>query len=105
MYTVVQTPLFDKMVQTLLNQDEQDDLAVLLANNPEIGDVIPQSGGCRKVRYQVNGKGKRGGSRVIYFNRLQNGKIYLLLIYTKAKTENIPAHILKQIKTEIEKWL
>lgn len=105
MYTVVQTPVFDKMVQTLLSQAEQDELAVFLANYPESGDVIPQSGGCRKLRWQAKGQGKRGGSRVIYFNRLQNGKIYLLLIYAKAKTDNIPAHLLKQTKEEIEKWL
>lgn len=102
MYTVVETEIYSKMVQQILTQEEQGELASFIANNPESGDVIPQSGGCRKLRWQRKGMGKRGGSRVIYFNRLENGKICLLLIYVKAKQENIPAHILKQIKQEFE---
>ena len=46
--------------------------------------------------------GKRGGARIIYFNRLANGEIWLLVIYTKAVQENIPGHILKAVKQEIE---
>jgi len=46
--------------------------------------------------------GKRGGVRVIYYNRLANGEIWLLLIYAKNKNENIPAHVLKAIKEELE---
>ncbi len=48
------------------------------------------------------GMGKRGGVRVIYFNRLENGLIYLLVIYAKTVRGNIPAHILKAIKEELE---
>jgi hypothetical protein len=46
-----------------------------LAVNPEAGDVEPKSGGIRKIRWVSGGKGKRGGVRVIYFNRLANGEI------------------------------
>lgn len=46
--------------------------------------------------------GKRGGVRVIYFNRLANGEIWLLSIYAKNVRENMPAHILRQIREEIE---
>jgi hypothetical protein len=46
--------------------------------------------------------GKRGGVRVIYFNRLDNGVIHLLVIYAKAVRGKIPAHLLKAIKQEIE---
>jgi hypothetical protein len=48
-------------------------------------------------------RGKRGGVRVIYFNRLANGEIWLLLIYVKSERENIPTHILRQIREEIER--
>ncbi|TCM61444.1 hypothetical protein EC844_12842 [Acinetobacter calcoaceticus] len=51
--------------------------------NPEAGDVEPQSGGIRKVRWRGKGKGKQGGLRVIYFNRLANGEIWLLSLYSK----------------------
>jgi hypothetical protein len=66
-----------------------------------VGDVIPHSGGCRKVRWARPGMGKRGGARVIYFNRLENGVIYLLVIYAKAVRGNIPAHLLKAIKESL----
>jgi hypothetical protein len=49
-----------------------------LALNPEAGDVIKGSGGCRKVRWSRPGSGKRGGVRVIHYNRLKDGVIYLL---------------------------
>ena len=49
--------------------------------------------------------GKLGGARVIYFNRLENGVIYLMVIYAKAVRGNIPAHLLKAIKDGIESWI
>ena len=58
--------------------------------------------GLRKVRWSRQGTGKRGGVRVIYYNRLANGEIWLLLIYAKSARENIPARILRAIKVEID---
>lgn len=98
MKTIIETPIFSRMVVDILTEGERQALAAYLANNPSAGAVIPQSGGCRKMRWQKGGTGKRGGARVIYYNQLDSGVIYLLLIYSKAKTENIPSHILKQIK-------
>ena len=63
---------------------------------------MPGSGGVRKVRWGKTGRGKRGGVRVVYFNRLANGEIWLLLVYEKSVRESIPAHVLRQIKEEIE---
>jgi hypothetical protein len=54
------------------------------------------------VRWSITGSGKRGGARIIYFNRLANGEIWLLVIYTKSVVGNIPAHILKSIREAIE---
>ena len=68
-------------------------------------EVTPDRGigrDIRKVRWGSTGRGKRGGVRVIYFNRLANGEIWLLLVYGKSVRENIPAHVLRQIKEEIE---
>lgn len=69
---------------------------------PLAGDVIPDSGGCRKVRAALAGHGKRGGVRVIYYNLLDDGTIWLLTIYGKGAQENIPAHTLKAIKETID---
>ena len=73
-----------------------------LANNPDSGDVIPGSGSCRKVRWKRRRSGKSGGVRVIYYNRLANGEIWLLTIYAKSAQENFPLHILKAIKEAID---
>ena len=55
----------------------------------------------RKVRWS-QGAGKRGGVRVVYFNRLANDEIWLILIYAKSAQDNVPANVLKQLKQEIE---
>jgi hypothetical protein len=53
------------------------------------------------VRWSRSGMGKRGGTRVIYYNTLSEGSIWLLIAYTKAKFDNLPAAFLKQLKEEI----
>lgn len=101
MYTLRETKIYSKMVNDIFTIEEQGKLNTFIAQNATAGDVIPNSGGCRKIRYAVKGKGKSGGVRVIYYNQLADGRINLLLIYAKAKTENIPSHILKQIVKEL----
>jgi hypothetical protein len=64
--------------------------------------VIPQTGGLRKVRWSRAGMGKRGGARVIYYNRLENGEIWLLILYTKAKFDNLPITFLQNLSEEVE---
>ena len=102
MFTVVETPTFSKLAADYWSEDERGEFAAWIAADPETGDVVPGSGGVRKVRWSRKGSGKRGGVRVIYFNRLANGEIWLLLIYAKNVKDNIPAHVLKMIKEEIE---
>lgn len=72
-----------------------------LANNPESGAVVAGSGGCRKVRWSVDGRGKSGSVRVIYTIQLAYGALVALVIYDKCATENIPAHILRKIAKEM----
>jgi hypothetical protein len=86
----------------LWTEDERAAFCVWIANHPEAGDVVPQSGGCRKVRWSRSGMGKRGGVRVIYFARLLLGEIWLLVIYAKAVRGNIPGHLLKSVREAIE---
>lgn len=102
MYTFVETPTFIADADKLWSAEERLEFFVWLANNPEAGDVIPGSGGCRKVRWSRSGMGKRGGVRVIYFTRLALSEVWMLLIYAKTTQDNIPAHLLKEIRKEIE---
>jgi hypothetical protein len=90
--------LFSRISGDYWSEDERGAFVVWLAENPLAGDVVRGSGGCRKVRWSRQGAGKRGGVRVIYYNQLTEGCIYLLLIYAKSATDNIPAAVLKSIK-------
>lgn len=102
MYTIVETPTFVEDAKRLWSEEERGAFCAWLASNPEVGSVIPGSGGCRKVRWARSGAGKRGGVRVIYFTRISDEEIWLLVIYSKAVVGNIPAHILKAVREEIE---
>jgi hypothetical protein len=102
MVTFVGTKLFTKLVQQYLTDDEYGTLQQSLIVNPEAGDVIPGSGGVRKLRWGVAGRGKRGGLRVIYFLRLRQGEIWMMTLYAKNVADNIPAKVLKKIKDEID---
>lgn len=90
MFTIIETPTFAADARKIWTEEEQGSFFAWLAANPEIGDLIPGSGGCRKVRWSVAGTGKRGGARVIYFTRLVNGEIWLLVIYKKQLKRTYP---------------
>jgi len=102
MLTVAETEIFSADAKSIWTDAERLEFIAWIAANPLTGDVIPGSGGCRKVRWSRAGIGKRGGARIIYFNRLENGVIWLLVIYAKAVRGNIPAHLLKAIKETID---
>ena len=90
MVTFVETKLFTKLVEEYLSDDEYAALPQGLVVNPEAGDVIPGSGGVRKLRWGVAGRGKRGGLRVIYLLRLRDGEIWMLTLYAKNVADHHP---------------
>ena len=102
MFTIVETLAFSKLCVDYWTEDERGAFAAWIAAHPDSGDVVPGSGGCRKVRWSRAGSGKRGGVRVIYFTRLASGEIWHLVIYVKNVRGNIPAHILKAIREALE---
>lgn len=90
------------MVEDYLNDEEYSQLQLALVADPEVGSIIPGSGGVRKMRWGIAGRGKRGGLRVIYYLRTRQGQIWMLTLYPKNVAENISAQVLKQIKEEID---
>lgn len=72
-----------------------------IALNPDAGAVVAGSGGCRKVRWGLEGKGKRGAVRVIYTAQLESGALVVLVIYGKGTAETIPAHVLRKVAKEL----
>jgi hypothetical protein len=66
MFSFIETKLFTKLVQKYLSDDEYWELQSLLMKQPQVGKVIPGTGGVRKLRWRMPGKGKRGGYRILY---------------------------------------
>ncbi|MDT4860758.1 Toxin HigB-2 [compost metagenome] len=85
----IETPIFTEDLAELLSDEEYRAFQAHLAENPEAGDLIQGTGGLRKVRWAANGKGKRGGVRVIYYHVTAAFQIRLLLIYRKGIQDNL----------------
>jgi hypothetical protein len=101
MLTVIESPLFTKLWPDYWTEEERGEFAAYLASNPDAGDVIPASGGCRKIRWSRAGSGKRGGVRVIYTVRLVSGALVLLVIYAKNVRDTISPSVLNKIAEEM----
>jgi mRNA-degrading endonuclease RelE of RelBE toxin-antitoxin system len=100
MFEFIESPIFERLIYDYLDDESYSALQAALSQWPEAGDLIPRSGGCRKLRWNLTGTGKRGGLRVIYYVKRRDGRIWLLAIYGKGATDNIPAHWLKAWKEE-----
>ena len=89
MFTVIETPTFQKQVAKVWTEAERLEFIAWIAANPTAGDVIPGADGARKVRWAVQGKGRRGGARVVYFNLSYDELVLLVAVYAKADKTNI----------------
>jgi len=87
--TVAETPLFLRQAAEVWSEDEHVEFVNYISANPEAGDVIPETGGVRKIRWGRSGMGKRGGARVVYFYHDGKRPLYLLLVYAKARREDL----------------
>ena len=101
MFVFIETPFFASALEQYLDDDEYSELQRYLGDRPDAGVVIPGSGGVRKLRWAAAGRGKRGGLRVIYYLRSARGEIWMLTLYAKNVREDIPAHLLRQMKEAI----
>lgn len=99
---IVETQIFTRQVQALLTDDEYRDLQLLLMEHPDIGAIIPGTGGLRKVRWGAKGHGKRGGVRSIYYWAFKKDQILLLLIYAKNDKEDLSANQKKILRRIVE---
>jgi len=86
---VAETPLFVRQASEVWDDSEREAFVTFIASNPGVGDVIPDTGGVRKVRWARAGGGKRGGVRVIYFYHDAGRPLYLLMVYAKARREDL----------------
>jgi hypothetical protein len=81
--TVVETPEFIRRTRKLMTDQEREDLIGYLAGSPTAGDIVPGAGGVRKLRWGLEGRGKRGGARVIYFFHSVNFPLFALTAFAK----------------------
>ena len=99
---IIETSIFTRQVQALLDDDDYRRLQTVLVIRPDAGDIIPGSGGLRKIRWGAPGRGKRGGVRVIYYWAVSQDRILLLLIYAKTEQDDLTATQLKVLKKIVE---
>ena len=81
--TVVETPEFLSATRKLLTEEERAALVDYLAHNPAAGELVPGTGGVRKLRWGLEGRGKRGGARVIYFYHSADIPLFALTAFAK----------------------
>ena len=98
----IETSTFTKLIDSYLSVDEYLGLQKFLLEHPGAGKIVRGSGGVRKIRWAMAGKGKSGGIRVIYYWKQRDDEIWLLTDYGKSEKETIPGHILKKIAEEIK---
>lgn len=89
--SVIETRAYETDAAKLLTEEERDEVVAFLARNPTAGVVMKETGGVRKVRLALEGRGKSGGARVIYFFHNDTMPIYLLAIFAKNEKANLAA--------------
>ncbi len=95
-------PFLDCWKRMGLNTEDLKLLENILLENPQKGDVIQNTGGARKLRIQLEGRGKSGGGRVIYLDIFEKEKTYLLLAYPKNVQENLTSQQEKILKEMVD---
>ena len=97
--TVVGTPGFLRDAAVALTSKERDEVLSFLAANPEAGDIMPETGGGRKLRWRAQGRGKRGGVRVIYYYYNESLPLFLLNVFAKNEKASLTKAERNEMKT------
>jgi mRNA-degrading endonuclease RelE of RelBE toxin-antitoxin system len=100
---IIETPTFTRRVTELMSDDAYLLMQIALLRDPEIGAVIPHSGGLRKLRWQLTGRGKRGGARVIYYWVRKREMILMLLAYSKNEQDDLTPEQAKALSGLVKK--
>jgi mRNA-degrading endonuclease RelE of RelBE toxin-antitoxin system len=103
----VEAPPFTRYLREYLDEDGYRKLQACLSENPEMGDLIPGTGGFRKLRWADirRGKGRRGGLRIIYYYLLSDHQIWLMTLYGKDEASDLTGKQKKDLRISIEKEL
>ncbi|HMS65931.1 MAG TPA: type II toxin-antitoxin system RelE/ParE family toxin [Ignavibacteria bacterium] len=102
---IIETQIFTKRITSLLTHEDYRNFQNELIINPEKGNIIRGSGGLRKIRWSIEGKGKSGGVRIIYCWLKEREIILLLFVYKKNEYEDLTNQQIKLLKSIVEKEL
>jgi len=100
----IETPLFTRQLLKLLDDDSYAEFQAMLIRNPQAGDVIAGTGGLRKVRVALPGRGKSGGARVIYYWFNDRDQIGLLMMYAKNDQADLNTEQRQALRAVVEHW-
>jgi hypothetical protein len=95
---IFETSVFTKQITRLISDEDYRNLQRVLALNPLAGALIKNSGGLRKIRWAIAGKGKSGGIRVIYYYVTVESKIFMLVAYEKSKQDVLTGKQLSSLR-------
>ncbi len=104
-YSFRETKAFTRDVLSLLSEESYFKFQNYLQENFLLGDVIPGGNGLRKIRWRIEGNGKSGGVRIIYYLASAKGYIYLMAIYSKNQRTNLDKDRLKKLAEQVKEWL
>ncbi len=99
---IIETEIFTRQVLQYLTDDEYRELQQDLTDRPDLGQLIPAGGGVRKLRWGLDGRGKRGGARVIYYWAVSEDQIFMLLMYPKNVQDNLTPAQLQVLRRVVE---
>jgi len=102
---IIETPLFTKLIQDMLPDEDYRLLQQTLLLRPEAGVLIRGGGGLRKIRWNLPGSGKRGGLRIIYYWDVPEETIYMLLPYKKSRQDDLTSAQLKVLRDLVKEGL
>jgi hypothetical protein len=100
--TFVESSVFTRRIAGTLDDESYAEFQQALARNPEKGPVIEGTGGLRKIRWKLPGKGKSGGIRIIYLYLKLRGRIYLVFVFAKDESDNLTAAQKSDLKKLVE---
>ena len=99
---IVETPIFTKRISQALDDEQYRRLQAALVTAPRSGAVIPSGGGLRKLRWAGSGRGKRGGTRVIYRWFAERDRLFMLFVFLKNERDDLSAQQLRRLRVVAE---
>ena len=98
----IETTIFTRRIQELMPEEDYMELQHELILRPDAGAIIPKSGGIRKLRWHLEGGGKRGGCRIIYYWAVSDSQCYMLMAYGKNEQTDLTSQQLKMLRKTVK---